>query len=141
MDAHTRLLLEEAHTIFSSLSEEEVVDFVTTTDFQSFWKHADKNIQSLELGCHFGHNKAASYDRYISAMHCAKLTLAVTTGITLARRGRGLTVSLEKVFGNIYIDTMRVTCLLEADYNWLNKYAFTKRMMDRAFLEGIIPSE
>ncbi len=37
MDAHTRLLLEEAHSVFSSLSEEEVVDFVTTTDFQSFW--------------------------------------------------------------------------------------------------------
>ncbi len=33
MDAHTCLLLEEAHSVFSSLSEEEVVDFVTTTDF------------------------------------------------------------------------------------------------------------
>jgi hypothetical protein len=36
MDAHTWLLLEEAHIVFSSLSEEEVVDFATTTDFQSF---------------------------------------------------------------------------------------------------------
>ncbi len=37
MDAHTCLLLEEAHSVFSSLLEEEVVDFVTTTDFESFW--------------------------------------------------------------------------------------------------------
>ncbi len=120
MDAHTWLLLEEAHIVFSSLSEEEVVDFVTTTDFQSFWQNADKDIQSLELGCHFGHNKAASHDRYISAMHCTKLTLAATTGIPLARWGRGLTVLVEKVFGNIYINKMRAICLLEADYNWLN---------------------
>ena len=50
MDAHTCLLLEEAHTAFSSLSEEEIVDFVITTDFQSFWRHADKDIQLSESG-------------------------------------------------------------------------------------------
>jgi hypothetical protein len=38
MDAHTWLLLEEAHIVFNPLSEEEVVDFVPTTDFQSFWQ-------------------------------------------------------------------------------------------------------
>ena len=93
------------------------------------------------MGCHFGHYKGASHDRYISALHCAKLTLAATTGIPLARWGRGLTVLPEKVFGNIYIDKMRAICLLEADYNWLNKYVFAKRMMDRAFSEGIVPAE
>jgi hypothetical protein len=45
------------------------------------------------------------------------------------------------VFGNIYIDKMRAICLLEADYNWLNKFVFTKQMMDRAFKEEIIPAE
>jgi hypothetical protein len=33
---------------------------------------------------------------------------------------------------------MRAICLLEADYNWLNKYMFAKLMMDKAFSEGII---
>jgi hypothetical protein len=74
-------------------------------------------------------------------MHAAKLTLAATMGIPLARRGNGLTVLLEKVFGNIYIDKMRAICLLEADYNWLNKFVFAKQMMDRAFKEEIIPAE
>ena len=59
--------------------------------------------------------------------------LVVTMGIPLARWGNGLTVLLEKVFGNIYIDKMRAICLLEADYNWLNKFVFAKRMLDRAF--------
>ena len=67
--------------------------------------------------------------------------LAAMTGIPLARWGNGLTVLLEKVFGNTYIDKMRAICLLEANYNWLNKYVFAKRMMGRAFQEDIVPVE
>jgi hypothetical protein len=78
MDVYTKLLLQEARVIFSKLSEEEVSDFVSTTDFQSYWKYANEDIQSSESGYHFGHYKAASYDRYLSAMHAAKLTLAAT---------------------------------------------------------------
>ncbi len=124
MDTHTKLLLQEARHIFHRLSKEEVVDFVLTTDFQSCWQHANEDIQSSKSGCHFGHYKEASFDRYLSAMHAAKLTLAASTGIPFARWGNGLTVLLEKLFGNIYIDKMQAICLLEADYNWLNKFVF-----------------
>jgi hypothetical protein len=37
MDTHTKLLLQEARHIFHRLSKEEVVEFVLTTDFQSYW--------------------------------------------------------------------------------------------------------
>ncbi len=116
MDTHTKLLLQEARHIFHRLSKEEVVDFVLTTDFQSYWRHTNEDIQSSKSWCHFGLYKAASFDRYLSAMHAAKLTLATSTGVPLARWGNGLTVFLEKVFGNIYIDKMRAICLLEANY-------------------------
>jgi hypothetical protein len=92
-------------------------------------------------GCHFGHYKAASFDGYLSAIHTAKLTLATSTGVPLACWGNGLMVLLKKVFENIYIDKMRAICLLEANYNWLNKFAFMKQMMDKAFEGGIIPAE
>jgi hypothetical protein len=128
MGRSTKLVLQEAHHIFSRMSEEEVTDFVTTTDFQQFWLHAKEDMQSFELGCHFGHYKAAAHDRYFSALYASKLTLAATTGIPLAQWGNGLTVLLVKVFGNMYINKMRAFCLLEVDY-WLNKYVFSKRMM------------
>jgi hypothetical protein len=48
---------------------------------------------------------------------------------------------LEKEFGNIYLDKMRAICLMEADFNWLMKLVFAKRMMDQAHDAGIIPSE
>jgi hypothetical protein len=133
MDTHTKLLLKEAQHIFPRLSKEEVVDFVLTTDFQSYWQHANEDIQSSNSGCHFGHYKAASFDHYLSAMHAAKLTLAASTGVPLARWRNGLTVLLKKVFGNIYIDKMQAICLLEANYNWLNKFVFAKQMMTRPF--------
>jgi hypothetical protein len=138
MDPYTKLLVQDAHHIFSRMSKEEVVDFVTTTDFQQFWLHADEQIQSSKSGIHFGHYKAVACDRFFLALQAAKLTLAATTGIPLARWGNGLTVLLEKVFRNIYIDKMRAICLLDADYNWLNKFVFAKRMMDRAFQEDIV---
>ena len=98
-----------------------------TTDFQSYWQHANEDIQSSKSGCHFGHYKAASFNHYLLAMHAAKLTLAASTGVPLACRGNGLTVLLEKVFGNIYIDKMRAICFLEANYNWLNKFVFARQ--------------
>jgi hypothetical protein len=73
-------------------------------------------------------------------MHASKLTMATSTGVPLACWGNGLTVLLEKVFWNIYIDKMRAICLLEVDYNWLNKFVFAKQMMDKAFQGGHRPS-
>jgi hypothetical protein len=104
MDTNTKLLLQKARHIFHRLSKEEVVDFVLTTDFQSYWQHSNKDIQSSESGCHIGHYKTASKNRYFLAMHAAKLTLASSTGVPLARWGNGLMVLLKKVFGNIHID-------------------------------------
>jgi hypothetical protein len=74
-------------------------------------------------------------------MHAAKLTLAASTGVPLAPWVNGLLVLLKKVFGNFYIDKMWAICLLEANYNWFNKFVFEKQMMDKAFQGDIIPAE
>jgi hypothetical protein len=39
------------------------------------------------------------------------------------------------------IDKLRAICLLEADYNWLMKLIFAKRMMNNAGRKGVIPQE
>jgi hypothetical protein len=66
-------------------------------------------------------------------MHAAKLALKASTGVPLACWGNSLMVLLEKVFRNIYIDKTWAICLLEANYNWLNKSVFAKQMMDKVF--------
>ena len=141
MDDHTRLLCEEAHRIFSVKSTEEISNYVDSDDFQYFWLHADEFIQSSHSHIHFGHYKAIAHDRYLSALEASKLSLAATTGIPMERWGSALTVLLEKAFGNIYLEKMREICLLEADFNWLNKLIFAKRMMDQAYDNGLVPVE
>lgn len=138
---YTRLLLEEAHRVFSLKSTEEISSYVQTEDFQYFWLHCDEFIQSSYSHIHFGHYKAIAHDKYLSSLQAAKLSLAAQTGIPMERWGSALTVLLEKEFGNIYIEKMRAICLLEADFNWLNKLVFAKRMMDQAYDKGLIPVE
>ena len=117
MDTHTRMLLEEAHHIFKKMSDEEIIDMVSTSDFQYFWQRANENIQSSESNITFSHYKAQSQDEHLSAMQAAKLTLACKTGIPLDRWHNGLTVLLEKEKGNILINKMRAIGLLEVDFN------------------------
>lgn len=92
--------------------------YVTVEDFQYYWQHANERIPSLYSELHFGHYKAASFDPYLSALHAQKLTLCAQKGVPLACWGRGLTVLLEKIIGNNYVNKFRVICLFEADFNW-----------------------
>ena len=71
----------------------------------------------------------------------AKLNLALASGEPLEQWGHGLTVLLEKEFGSIYIDKLRAICLFEADFNWLQKLIFSKRMMSNAKEKGILPAK
>jgi hypothetical protein len=65
----------------------------------------------------------------------------VRNGVTLARWGKGLTVLLEKILGNVFVHKLRAICLLEADFDWWNKLIFAKHMMQQAIQEGSIPQE
>jgi hypothetical protein len=47
--------------------------------------------------------------------------------MSLARWGKGLTVLLEKILGNVFVHKLCAICLLEADFNWWNKLIFAKK--------------
>ena len=131
----------EAAKIFSATSESMISTYITRDDFQSWWLHAREATQSSKSGAHFGHYRAAAENDYLSALHVAKLNLALETGVPYERWGHGLTVLLEKEFGSIYIDKLRAICLFEADFNWLQKIIFAKRMISNAREKHVIPAE
>ena len=141
VDRYTKLLLIEAHKLFMSKSKEEIATMISGNDFSFYWLHAHEFTSSSASNIHFGHYKAAAHDKYFSALQAAKLSFAARTGIPLERWGAALTVLLEKQFGNIYLDKMRAICLLEADFNFMNKLVFAKRMMDSAYEHGQVPIE
>lgn len=117
------------------------MDLVTKDDFQEYWNKAREATSSSKSDIYFWHYMAAARSDKLSLLHAAKLTLAAKLGITLDRWHSALTVLLEKSFGCILINKLRAICLLEADYNWLMKLIFAKRMMDNARTKGIVPDE
>jgi hypothetical protein len=120
----------------------DVVEMVTAKDFQDSWKRAREKTSSSQSNLHFGLYMASSKSDKLSLLHAAKLSLASKLGIpSLERWSNGITVLLEKTFGATLIYQLRAICLLEADYNWLMKIIFAKRMMENAHKKGLIPDE
>ena len=123
------------------MPKEEIANYVTVEDFQYYWQRANERISSSYSRLHFGHYKAASFDPALSLLHAAKLSACARMGVPLARWGIGLTVLLEKICGNNYVDKLRAICLFEADFNWWTKLVFARRMMSNAATNDAIPHE
>lgn len=140
-DLYTIAIMQAACRLFQHMSSEDISTLVSSKDFQQFWLKAREETASSYSNLHFGMYMANAQSDKLSAIHAVKLTLAAKLGIPLKRWHDALTVLLEKTFGCILIDKLRAICLLEADYNWLMKLIFAKRMMDNAKLKGVIPEE
>jgi hypothetical protein len=109
---------EEAQHTYALLGNKEIDTIISVADFQNFWQRADEKVSSSFSGGHFGHYKAASFSKDLSALHAAKLTECAQKGVVLARWTVGLTVFLEKTPGNNKIHKMRGIVLVKCDFNW-----------------------
>jgi hypothetical protein len=96
----TKKILQEAQHTFSHMSCAEIATTISTADFQQYWKRVDERTSSSFSGVTFSHYKAVASHSMLSVMHAAYLTVCAQRGIPLARWGIGLTVLLEKIFGN-----------------------------------------
>jgi hypothetical protein len=114
---------------------------VTVEEFIDFWHSANQRTASSDSGRHFGHYIAASDDPEVALLHVESLNIASARGLPLDRWKSGLTVLIEKVAGNIFVDKLRAICLLEADFNWWLKLIFARRMMEDIRAHNMIPVE
>jgi hypothetical protein len=83
----------------------------------------------------------AAFHYMLMAMHTAYLTACERKGIPLKRWGVGLTVLLKKIIGNNFVHKLGAICLLKADFNWINKMIFAKRIIGMALEKKLIPGE
>ncbi len=114
---------------------------ITTEDFQNYWQQVDERTLSSFSSVTFSHYKEAAFHYMLSAMHAAYLTACARKGIPLKRWGVGLTVLLKKIIGNNFVHKLQAICLLKADFNWINKMIFAKRMIGMALEKKLIPGE
>jgi hypothetical protein len=140
-DEYTKLLLLEAAVLFCSMEEEKISDMVHRHDFQGFCQTAREKTESSYSRCHFGHYVCASHDNVLSDLHAMSINTIQEIGTTPSRWRNAITVLLEKVFGNRYIDRLRAICLLEADFNWYNKLIFAHHLEQFCRKHDLIPHE
>ena len=114
----TKLLPEELAITYAKMGPDEVSKYVTVEDFQYYWQRADERTHSPFSRLHFGYYKAAAFSEGPSILHAAKRNLYAKTGVALDRWGIGLSVLLEKIYGNNFVYKLRAICLYEADFNW-----------------------
>jgi hypothetical protein len=140
-DIWMKKILQEAQHTFARMSGKEIATKISTADFQQYWRRVDERTSSSFSGITFSHYKAVASHSMLSAMHAAYPTSCARRGIPLARWGIGLTVLLEKIVGNNFVYKLQAICLLEADFNWINKIIFARCMIGTALEQNLIPGE
>jgi hypothetical protein len=123
------------------LNNEPISTSIPIANFQGYWQRANEKISSSYSRLHFGHYKAASFSKDLSALHAAILTACSRKELPLQHWGVGLTVLLEKTCGNNHIHKMGAIVLLEGDFNYYNKTIFAQQMMTSVQDRGQIPLE
>jgi hypothetical protein len=137
----TKKILQKTHHTFSRMSCAEIATTISTTDFQQYWIKVDKQTSSFFSGVTSLHYKAAASHSMLLVMHAAYLSACAQKGVPLARWGIGLTVLLEKIVCNNFFHKLWAICLLEADFNWINKVVVAKRMIGSALERNLIPGK
>jgi len=122
VDDTTALILEEIGRIGVKLSDEEVTVTTTPEEVCYFWKRIREGTASLYSGIHYGHYKAAARSSRLSSFLAKKITLISRTGCSPDRWSYGLTVMLEMIAGIAPVNKLRAILLMEADFNFHNKY-------------------
>jgi hypothetical protein len=140
-DKWTAKILEEAHHTFVLLVDKKIDTTISLSNIQGYWQQAGKTISSLFTHLHFGHYKAASFSKDLSALHEAKLTACGKKGIPPSRWTICLTEFLEKTRGSNKIHKMHAICLLECNFNYYNKTVFARQMLAPAQEKDQIPIE
>ena len=84
---------------------------------------------------------AQSFSDKLTSLQIKKLNLMLRLGLPLERWLHGILLLLQKEIGNIDIDKLRFIILFEADFNWLLKMIFSKRLMARAIENDTLPQE
>ena len=132
IDGPTKLVIEEMIRLWSASGQEH---------FQAFSISMSDCPSSSISGLHFGLYKAAMLSDRITSFIADKLSVVGSYGCPPTRWSCGLQVMLEKVAGIALVNKLRAILLMEADYNFFNKWVFGYKAINRLYEEGYIPED
>ena len=112
--------------------------YIEPSDFH-WWRTSREKIKSSRSLISFSHYKAQSYSKQITARRVEKLNLRLCVGLPSERWLYRITLLLKKESGNIDIDKLQAIILFEANFSWLLKLIFSKKLMRRAIEINLLP--
>ena len=104
-----------------------------------WWCTSRERTESSRSLIFFSHYKAQSHSKPLTALQVKKLNLTLHISLPSEKWLQGILVLLEKKSGNIDIDKLRAIILFEADYNWVLKIIFSKKLMGRVIKMDLLP--
>ena len=142
VDELTRLILQEIRRLWNNNGSNRFDTFcITKEDCIYYWRRAKESTSSSFSNIHFGHYCAATQSSLISEFLADKLSIVGTYGCPPERWETGLQVMLEKVAGVALVEKLRAILLMEADYNFFNKWVFGWKALDGLYSSGYIPND
>ena len=85
--------------------------------------------------------KAATTSSKVTAFLAKKITVIARSGCPPSRWGNGLQVMLEKIAGIALVNKLRAILLMEADYNFHNKFVFGYQALNALLESGYVPED
>ncbi len=141
VDDVTATILDKIIRLFGILREGHSKIDLTANHFRHYWRGFKERTSSLISGIHAAHYKLATYSEVITNFLARKVTLIPRGGCPPDRWGHGLQVRLEKVAGVALVNKLRAILLMEADFNYMNKWIFGHKAINKMYPLGYVAED
>jgi hypothetical protein len=115
--------------------------FPTLQEFTDGWKKAKEHTSSGKSGLHFGHFKADTLHEKTNQINHQLLHIILILGHSLLRWQHAIDVMIPKKANSKQVDKLRVICLMEADFNYMNKWMGRITMKHAENANSIAPEQ
>jgi len=121
--------------------EDRISHEITREDVSQGFAKWRESTSTSPSGRHLGHYKAWIQDDDLLDLLTTMLQIVVKFGFAPERWCHSLNVMLEKDKGNPMIERLRIIHLFEADFNWMLKQFWAKRMLHYGESQGVLGEE
>ncbi len=141
MEDVTTTVIEEIIRLFKTLQEDHAEMTLGESKFWYYWKKfREKTLLSMS-GAHAGHYKSATFSDMVTNFLSRKIMLIARGGCPPERWGHGLQVLLEKMAGVPLVNKLRAILLMEANFNYMNRWVFGYQAINKMYALGYIPGD
>ncbi len=139
--AQLATILNEVIRLFGLLQEGHSKIDLTANQFKYYWRGFKERTSSSISGIHVGRYKSATHSEVITNFLARKITLITRGGCPPDHWGHGLQVMLEKVAGVALVNKLCAILLMEADFNYMNKWLFGHEAINKMYALGYVAED